>query len=124
MKVSKIILGVAAWLLISALYSVYVVASSRGPLDSPEKLLNLAGVVVALTVAIGLFRHRRWAMWLYFAYAAVGLALFVLRGDFNTAAGDAGLLFGAALAAILIPAILIWFRRDRLGPAPAERPDA
>ena len=62
MKHSKLIIGVAAWLLLSAIYSLWVVGSAPGPIGSSEKIQNLVGVVVSATVAIGLFRHRRWAM--------------------------------------------------------------
>ena len=119
---SKIIYAVAAWLLLNAALSVWMVGTTRGPLSDPDKLQNLAGVVVAATVAIGLVRHRRWAMWLYFAYAAIGLVVYFGRGA--GAAGRGADMVAVALAAVLIPAILIWFRRDRLDPAPSERPNA
>jgi hypothetical protein len=124
MKRSKIILGVSAWLMLSALFALWTVASGPGELGSSDRLQNLAGVVVAATVSIGLFLHRRWAMWLYFAYAAIGLLLFLLGGDLEVASGKGGLMVGIALVAVLVPAVLIWIRRDRLGPNAAEPSNA
>lgn len=124
MKRSKIIYAVAAWLLANAALSTWLIATSRGALDSPDKLQNIVGVVLAATVGVGLLRHRRWAMWLYFIYAAVGLALFLFGGGAEAAARRGPEMVGLALAAVIIPAILIWFRRDRLDPAPSERPNA
>ena len=119
MSGSKIIVAVAAWLLLNAIAALWMVASSSAPIGSPFKLGALAAVVIAATAAIGLFRHRRWGMWLYFAYAVPALALLV------SGAGREGPLFTAlALAAILVPAILIWIRRDRLTAPAAERPNA
>ena len=125
MKSSKIIYAIAISLLAVAAYSLWIVAAARGPIGSPEKLQNLAGIVFLATAALGLLRHRRWGMWLYFAVAAASAAALIAFGPGSgIPVNQRGLATGVGLVILLIPAVLIWFRRDRLGPAPAERSNA
>ena len=125
MKRSKIIYAVAASLLVVAAYSLWIVAAARGPLASSEKIQNLAGIVLLATAALGLLQHRRWGMWLYFAFAAAGAVVLLAFGPGSAIpSSQRGVASVVGIVILLIPAILIWFRRDRLGPAPAERPNA
>jgi hypothetical protein len=112
---SKIILALAAWFALSALAALVQGMGKFGAMDGSVKLEWGAGVLVTLIVAAGLFLHRRWAMWLYFVYAAVGLAMFLMRGPNSTA-----LFIALTLGALIIPGILIWIRRDQLRGGSAE----
>ena len=118
---SKLILALAAYFGLSAAYNLYLLVVSFGVRSLGDQLYEAAYIVIIGAVAFGLYRHLRWAMWLYLASAAVAAAIWVIQDPL--ASIDPQHHTGVVIFTLLfliVPGVLIWLRRDRLSSSPIE----
>ncbi|HEY0013111.1 MAG TPA: hypothetical protein VGB79_09700 [Allosphingosinicella sp.] len=122
---SKLILALSAYFAFGTALSLYTLAVEAGSLGVGQWLYQAVMIAICAAVAFGLYRHLRWALWLYLASAVVAFA--------GWAAGDplapidpkyhtAVVVF--MVLALVVPGVLMWIRRDRLSPSSIEQVNA
>ena len=114
---SKLIALVAVYLLGTAIWSFLEANGSFLALRNLADVQATLGVLVAVTVGIGLLFNKLWAMWLYFGYVPLAFLIALLQ---NLAAelptGSRIAAYAVLLAFVAAPAFLIWLRRNQLDP--------
>ncbi|HEY0957832.1 MAG TPA: hypothetical protein VGE05_01005 [Novosphingobium sp.] len=122
---SKLLVTVGAFLALAG--AVYFVSPTRNPdTGLPERdAFTLLASAWLIASGVGLILHKSWALWLYLAGTAICFAFVVVKAfgsNGNIADAAVGGLIGGAVFGV--PALVVWFRRDRLRTDQQESLDA
>lgn len=120
MKKSKTLLILALYFATTTLLDVGI-HHNYARMSRPELFQEIVGLPVSIAMSVGLFLHRRWSMWLYYVYAPISLIIFSQQ-DMKLSNHPSGkfAVYGFLLLLTVVPAALIWIRRDRLSQTPSE----
>ena len=124
MKYSKIILLLAVWFAYTGVMGTMDSFQEFGSQGVAYSFGMIFSAIVCLISSAGLLMHKKWVMWFYLIQLPFSLVFngwwFLAHHPEKYGVGTA-----AVMALIeIVPLVLIWFRRDHLGPGFIGMPHA